>query len=39
METLKKIFDQLLTGIKNQFSLRGPLAGSYPMALIPVKLK
>ena len=39
MRKLKKILDQIATGIKNKLGLDGSFAGNYQMAVITLKCK
>ena len=39
MKKLKKILDQIATGIKNKLGLDGSFAGNYQMAVIRLKQK
>ena len=39
MKKLKKILDQIATGIKNKLGLNGSFAGNYQMAVIMLKHK
>ena len=39
MKKLKTILNQIKTGIKNKFGLRGYLAGNYQLAIIILKHK